>query len=200
MSEATRPKNRYVCITCRSVGHASTCTSCGNDDLLTVGPYWRAPKKHDDRSWKRIERSEVMWDRKAISSGRKRDRARRTFEPDVEMLHQQTSTSAYRSLRATCASAGGRFTLRRRCIIEIDLPHQITGDVAARIGRDLARLSTYPRYFIVRLRGTQVTRDRFVSIVKQYVDIEPDRFSSRDPGAFTFSQATRSARLRATVA
>ena len=54
-----------VCTTCRtSFKGAST---CGHDGVMYMSSKWRAPKKSDDKAWKRIEAGDIWWDKKALS-------------------------------------------------------------------------------------------------------------------------------------
>lgn len=52
-----------VCARCRIVSTVQP--SCGHEGTH-VGSRWRAPKKSDDKAWKRIENGDWWWDDKAI--------------------------------------------------------------------------------------------------------------------------------------
>lgn len=56
---------RNVCVPCREVGQTTNCLTCGRE-TITVSARWRAPRKTNDRAWKRIERGEILWDRNHI--------------------------------------------------------------------------------------------------------------------------------------
>jgi hypothetical protein len=55
-------QHTYICIPDRYVSKRdSPCPHCG-EDLLYMGTRWRAPKKGNDRAWKRIEKGDYLWD------------------------------------------------------------------------------------------------------------------------------------------
>ncbi len=61
------PSNRtYVCVPCRTAkkGYTENCLSCGGPLIMKYK--WKAPKKNNDRMWKRIEKGEWYWDRRRI--------------------------------------------------------------------------------------------------------------------------------------
>lgn len=56
----------YVCPTC-------------DKPLINMGTRWRAPKKINDKAWKRILKGDIWWDDKAIDS--KINKARNKWQP-----------------------------------------------------------------------------------------------------------------------
>jgi len=57
--------HRIVCVKCRKLDAGTPCNACGGDTVL-VHSQWRAPKKTNDRAWKRVENGEWLWDRNHI--------------------------------------------------------------------------------------------------------------------------------------
>ncbi len=56
----------WVCVSCRFVSKSITvCPHC-HDGMLCAGKKWSAPKKNNDRAWKRIENGEWLWDRRRV--------------------------------------------------------------------------------------------------------------------------------------
>lgn len=60
----------YVCVPCRWVSkQTATCPTCKGS---CVSKYkWSAPRKNNDRAWKRIENGEWLWDRRRVRRGRR---------------------------------------------------------------------------------------------------------------------------------
>ena len=58
--------SRQVCPECRTV--APIIITCAHANKIWVGSKWRAPKKTNDRAWKRIAEGEIQWDRAAIEA------------------------------------------------------------------------------------------------------------------------------------
>ena len=60
------PSNHYthVCIPCRNVIGWGLCPECGGERVTVAR--WSAPKKNNDRAWKRIEKGEWLWDRRRV--------------------------------------------------------------------------------------------------------------------------------------
>lgn len=53
---------RYVCAKSRTV---DLCTDISHEHLA-VSARWRAPRRTNDKAWKRIEQGEILWDRVAV--------------------------------------------------------------------------------------------------------------------------------------
>lgn len=58
----TSSHGQSVCVKCRVV--TSGAIHCGHE-IAYVGPKWRAPRKTNDRAWKRIEAGDWLWDHAA---------------------------------------------------------------------------------------------------------------------------------------
>jgi hypothetical protein len=37
--------------------------------MMNMGKHWSAPKKNNDRAWRRIARGEVLWNRRKVRRG-----------------------------------------------------------------------------------------------------------------------------------
>lgn len=63
------PSNsKYVCVPCRLVfKQTHICPTCG-ESMKYVHPDWRAPKRNNNRAWRRVEKGEWLWDRRASRS------------------------------------------------------------------------------------------------------------------------------------
>lgn len=65
-----------VCIPCRNVIGYGLCPECGAERVTVYK--WSAPKKNNDRAWKRIEKGEWLWDRRRVSRQKMRRNAPET--------------------------------------------------------------------------------------------------------------------------
>jgi len=54
----------HVCVPCRNVIGWGPCPECGEPRVLKNR--WSAPRKNNDRAWKRIEKGEWLWDRRRV--------------------------------------------------------------------------------------------------------------------------------------
>lgn len=61
--------HRYVCVPCRIV--SGVAPSCGHEAAL-VGHRWRAPRKGDDRAWRRIAAGDWLWDETSLRRAARR--------------------------------------------------------------------------------------------------------------------------------
>jgi hypothetical protein len=57
--------SRQVCPECREV--APVIIGCSHANKIWVTPKWRAPKKGNDRAWKRIAQGDIWWDDGAVA-------------------------------------------------------------------------------------------------------------------------------------
>lgn len=65
-------KSTWVCVPCRHVSKdRAVCVCCGAD-MHNAGKRWSAPKKNNDRAWKRIEKGEWLWDRRRVRRGKRK--------------------------------------------------------------------------------------------------------------------------------
>jgi hypothetical protein len=87
------PSNHYthVCIPCRNVIGWGLCPECGGERVTVAR--WSAPKKNNDRAWKRIEKGEWLWDRRRVvrskrTNGRIRDTFTRWETRKIEIPHE----------------------------------------------------------------------------------------------------------------
>ena len=72
------PSNHFthVCIPCRNVVGYGLCPECGAERKSVSR--WSAPKKNNDRAWRRIEKGEWLWDRRRVA--RSRGKGRDTYK------------------------------------------------------------------------------------------------------------------------
>lgn len=58
--------NTFICIPCRIADkYGGVCKRCG-ESMRSMGSRWSAPRKTNDRAWKRIEVGDIWWDKKKI--------------------------------------------------------------------------------------------------------------------------------------
>lgn len=60
----------YVCPTCRTVSLTHLC----EHEIIAVSHKWRAPRKDNDRAWKRVAAGDLLWDHRAVEKSLRRHR------------------------------------------------------------------------------------------------------------------------------
>lgn len=60
----------YVCPTCRTVSLTHLC----DHEKIAVNYKWRPPRKDNDRGWKRVAAGDLLWDHRAVTRSRRRQR------------------------------------------------------------------------------------------------------------------------------
>ena len=83
--------SRQVCPECRVV--APIVITCAHANKIWVGSKWRAPKKGNDRAWKRIQQGDIQWDHAAIEAKAKKEAEARIL---LEMRPNSRSNRAKR--------------------------------------------------------------------------------------------------------
>jgi hypothetical protein len=76
--------SRQVCPECRIV--APIVLTCSHANKIWVTPKWRAPKKGNDRAWKRIAAGDLLWDHSAVEAVAKMQAQRQ--ESAAELLRK----------------------------------------------------------------------------------------------------------------
>lgn len=89
--------SRQVCPECRVV--APIVITCAHANKIWVTPKWRAPKKTNDRAWKRIAEGDVLWDHGAIEAKARRDAERSASAAELMRKKKMTRSSAMREAR-----------------------------------------------------------------------------------------------------
>ena len=89
--------SRQVCPECRAVG--PIIITCAHANKIWVGPKWRAPKKTNDRAWKRIAEGDILWDHSAIEAVARRDAARSASAAELMRKNKLTRSAAMRQAR-----------------------------------------------------------------------------------------------------
>jgi hypothetical protein len=65
------PGSRQVCPECRTVD--TIVVTCAHANKVWVSSKWRAPKRNNDRAWKRIAEGDLLWDDGAVQRKAARD-------------------------------------------------------------------------------------------------------------------------------
>lgn len=89
--------SRQVCPECREVG--PVIITCAHANKIWVTPKWRAPKKANDRAWKRIAEGDILWDHGAIEAKARRDAERSASAAELMRKKKMTRSSAMREAR-----------------------------------------------------------------------------------------------------
>ena len=116
------PSNRtYVCVPCRIARKHSgvVCERCGGP--LVEKYKWSAPKRTNDRAWKRIENGDWFWDHRKTRKSRGPDLVLKfdTIKIPVELIDWQGNpVIVYRTERVP---GSGRYETNYRRLPDIDL-------------------------------------------------------------------------------
>lgn len=64
--------NTYACLTCRIAQKRSGHCARGHD-MVSMGRFWRAPKRNNIRAWKRVASGDHLWHDRSIERKAKRE-------------------------------------------------------------------------------------------------------------------------------